>query len=114
MSSLLDYSGTTPLSTRKFIERIMQEFQKALKEFMDKMCQLMNGLATYHRSDAMERKFKIATCTDNGLAKHSQEIKAFILSQNIGISLVLQILLTKAINKSYFRIPEYTVSHNVS
>jgi len=35
-----------PLSPGQFIEKVMQDFQKELEEFTDKMCQLMCGLVT--------------------------------------------------------------------
>jgi len=56
----------------------------------------------------MERKFKLATWNANGLAKHSQEVKAFIFSKDI-----LLISKTYFINKSYLRSSEYTLYHTI-
>jgi len=44
------------------------------------------------------------------LAKHSLEVKAFILSQDIAILLVSE---THFTNKRYLRIPEYTLYHTM-
>jgi len=47
----------------------MQEFQKGLKEFMDKTCQLISGTRCDRTGKhAMERKLRLATWN----AKHSQ------------------------------------------
>jgi len=57
----------------------------------------------------MEEKLKLATWNAKlGLAKHSLEIKAFILSQDIDILLVSE---THFINKNYHQIPGYTLYH---
>jgi len=47
-SNLLGYSGTSSSSVTpgQFIEKVMQEFKKGLKEFTYKMCQLLFGLVT--------------------------------------------------------------------
>jgi len=45
-----------------------------------------------------------------GLAKHSLEVQAFILSPDIDILLVSEMHFT---NKIYFRIPEYTLYHTM-
>jgi len=47
------------------------------------------------RKNAMEGKLKLATWNANGLAEHSLEVKAFILSQDINLCLK-RILLTRA------------------
>jgi len=47
----------------------------------------------------MVKPFKISTWNTNGLAKHSQEIKTFIFSQNIDILFVSETYLT---NKNIF------------
>jgi len=54
----------------------------------------------------MVKPFAIATSNANGLAKHSQEIKTFIFSQNINILLISK---THFTNKSYCRISGYTM-----
>jgi 4-hydroxy-3-methylbut-2-en-1-yl diphosphate synthase IspG/GcpE len=60
----------------------------------------------------MIKLLKIAiTWNTNRLAKHSQEMKTFISSQNIDISLVSEIHFP---NKSYCRISGHIVSHNAS
>jgi len=56
----------------------------------------------------MEKKLKLATWNANGLAKHSLEVKAFILNQDIDILLVSE---THFTNKSYLGIPGYTLYH---
>jgi len=56
----------------------------------------------------MDKPFKIVTWNVNGLTKHSQEIKTFIFSQNIDILLVSE---THFTNKSYCRVPGYTLYH---
>jgi len=56
------------------------------------------------------KKLKLATWNINGLAKHFQEIKAFILNQYIDILLVSK---THFINKSYLRIPGYILYHTM-
>jgi len=58
----------------------------------------------------MVKPLKIATwnATWNGLAKHSQEIKTCIFSQNIDILLVSEIYFT---NKNYWCIPGYILYH---
>jgi len=94
-----------PLSSGQFIEEVMQKFQKELKEFMDKTSQLISG-----RKHAMERKLKLTTWNANGLAKHSLQVKAFIFSQDIDILLVSEMHFT---NKSYLRIPGYTLYHTM-
>jgi len=58
----------------------------------------------------MVKSLKIATWNANGLAKHSQEIKTFIFNQNIDILLVSE---THFTNKSYCRIPRYTLYHTM-
>jgi len=58
----------------------------------------------------MEKKLKLATWNANGLDKHSLEAKAFILSQDIDILLVSE---THFTNKSYFRIPGYSLYHTM-
>jgi len=58
----------------------------------------------------MERKLKLATWNANGLAKHSTEVTAFILKQDIDILLVSE---THFTNKSYLRIPGYTLYHTM-
>jgi len=52
----------------------------------------------------MDRSLRIATWNDNGLPKHSHEIKTFILSQNIDILLASKIGFT---NRNYCHIPGY-------
>jgi hypothetical protein len=54
----------------------------------------------------MDRTLKIATWNTNGLTK--QEIKTFIFSEKKKY-IISEI---HFINKNYFRIPDYTVSHN--
>jgi hypothetical protein len=54
----------------------------------------------------MNRIFKIAIRKTNGLPKYSQEIKTFIISQNINILLVPE---THFANMSYSSIYEYTL-----
>jgi len=90
----------------------MQEFQKVLKEFMDKMCQLVwPDNRRDQKWNAMERELKLAIWNANGLAKYSQEIKAFILSQNTDILLLSEIHFT---NKGYhLHIPGYTLYHTM-
>jgi len=58
----------------------------------------------------MERKLKLTIWNANELAKHSLEVKAFILSHNMDILLVFE---THFINKSYLRIPVYTLYHTM-
>jgi len=58
----------------------------------------------------MERKLKLATWNVNGLAKHSLEVKAFILSQDIDVPLVPE---THFTNKNYLQIPGYTLYHTM-
>jgi len=50
-----------------------------------------------HRKYAIGRKLKVATWNANGLANHSQAVKAFMLSQDIDILLVSE---TQFTNKS--------------
>jgi len=54
------------------------------------------------KNDNRERKI--------GLAKHSLEVKAFILNQDIDILLVFEAHFT---NKTYLRIPGYTLYHTM-
>jgi len=58
----------------------------------------------------MEWKLKLATWNANGLAKHSLEVKAFILSQDSDILLVSE---THFTNKNYLQIPGYTLYHTM-
>jgi len=58
----------------------------------------------------MDRKLKLATWNANGLAKHSLEVKAFILSHDIDILLVSE---THFTNKNYFQNPGYTLYHTM-
>jgi hypothetical protein len=55
----------------------------------------------------MDRSFKRATWNTNALAKHSQEIKTFIFSQNVNILLVSE---THFTNKSYFRLNTHCIT----
>jgi len=58
----------------------------------------------------MNKPFKIVIWNANGLTKHSQEIKTFIFSQNIDILFVSE---THFTNKSYCRVPGYTLYHTI-
>jgi len=70
------------LNPGQFIEKFMQEFQKGLKEFIDKTNIWPNN--RYDRKHTIERKLKLATWNVN-LVKHSLKIKVFIFSQDIDI-----------------------------
>jgi len=95
-----------PLSPEWFIEKVMQEFQKELKEFTDKMYQLQHGLVIVVTENMQWKETQIS----NGLAKHSQEIEIFILSKNIDILLVSEMHFT---NKNYLYIPGYILYHTM-
>jgi len=57
-----------PLSSGQFIEKVMQEFQKGLKEFMNKTCQLISGLVTVVIDNMQwKKKLKLATGWPNTL-----------------------------------------------
>jgi len=56
----------------------------------------------------MNEKLKLAIWNANGLTKHSQEIKAFILNQDIDILLMSEAHFT---NKSY--LPGNTLYHTM-
>jgi len=58
----------------------------------------------------MVKSLKIATWNANGLAKRLQESKTFIFSQNMDILLVCK---THFTNKSYCRVPRYTLYHTM-
>jgi len=58
----------------------------------------------------MERKLKLVIWNTKYGDKHSLEVKAFILSQDIDIILVSEKYFT---NKNYLRIPGYTLYHTM-
>jgi len=77
------------------------------KEYMQKMGAMFKSLVTLV-TKIMNKPLKIATWNANELAKHSQEIKIFIFSQNIDILLVSK---THFRNKNYCRVPGYILYH---
>lgn len=54
----------------------------------------------------MCQTLKIALWNSNGLAQHSQEVKSFIINQNIDVMLISE---THFTNKTYLNIPRYTI-----
>lgn len=54
----------------------------------------------------MNPLIKVATWNANGLANHSQEIKSFIINHNLDLILISE---THFTNKTFFRMPQYTV-----
>lgn len=54
----------------------------------------------------MMRSVKLVIWNANGLGQHSNELKAFLINQNIDIMLISETHFTK---RSYFRIPNYTI-----
>jgi hypothetical protein len=82
---------------------IIQELYHMIKEFTEKIDVISNN--SRHQNNIMDGSFKIATSNNNGLTKHSQQIKTFLFRQNIDILLVSEKHFT---NRSYYCIPEYT------
>lgn len=54
----------------------------------------------------MHQTLRIALWNANGLGQHSQEVKIFLINQNIDIMLISE---THFTNKSYIKIPQYTI-----
>lgn len=53
-----------------------------------------------------QNKLVIAVWNANGLAKHSKEIKTFLVNHNKDILLISE---TRCTDKSYIKIPRYTI-----
>jgi exonuclease III len=56
----------------------------------------------------MAQALKIGICNANGLIPHVQEIKLFLLHNNIDIMLISE---THFTNKSYLKIPNFNIYH---
>lgn len=55
-----------------------------------------------------DKRFQIAIWNANGLINHVQELKTFIVTHNLDIILISEAHMTE---KSYIKIPHYTVYH---
>jgi hypothetical protein len=83
----------------------MEQMMTVVMESINNMTTMITALIT--KNSTMAQNLKIAHWNENGLGKHSQEIKSFLVNQNIDILLVSE---THFTSKSFMKIPRYTIT----